>query len=357
MNLGSEPELNRFSLEAQCRFEQDKRLYSLRVNSLSLGVRIADALVDNLRLDQLGERLQPFTLHRARAQGIRETLSLILGLGKLRSGSCGMCKSDAVGRQQKPSRPCATLPASPPRLEAVTLSRSSLNAVHSELLYTCHDHRSRRTIPAIMSTSGAASARSQSQVNVQGRKQSQYGPAANYQSSQNRRTIYDQNLNKNRSAELSRASFAYIFSEMIVYAQRRVTGITDLEKRCASSTVTEANTSADTEIKLERTGLSAGSQVARLVAVQEPSPILLGHRCCTEPPPYAHPTSSAIHLYDTMAAAIWSSRRRLGEILGKQRRIHDHGQRPSCQHVHQCAQRDEPAQLRRLRCWNHRRRL
>lgn len=49
--------------------------------------------------------------------------------------------------------------------------------------------------------------------------------------SSTKRTIYDHNLNRTRNAELSRASFAYLFGEMITYAQRRVTGITDLEKR------------------------------------------------------------------------------------------------------------------------------
>ncbi|KAH0551751.1 hypothetical protein GP486_007031 [Trichoglossum hirsutum] len=47
----------------------------------------------------------------------------------------------------------------------------------------------------------------------------------------NRKTIYDRNLNRSRNAELSRASFAYLFGEMVSYAQRRVTGIQDLEKR------------------------------------------------------------------------------------------------------------------------------
>lgn len=47
----------------------------------------------------------------------------------------------------------------------------------------------------------------------------------------NRKTIYDRNLNRTRTAELSRASFAYLFSEMVTYAQKRVTGIQDLEKR------------------------------------------------------------------------------------------------------------------------------
>ena len=47
----------------------------------------------------------------------------------------------------------------------------------------------------------------------------------------NRKTIYDRNLNRTRNAELSRASFAHLFAEMVSYAQRRVTGIQDLERR------------------------------------------------------------------------------------------------------------------------------
>ncbi|PGH05150.1 hypothetical protein AJ80_08386 [Polytolypa hystricis UAMH7299] len=47
----------------------------------------------------------------------------------------------------------------------------------------------------------------------------------------NRKTIYDRNLNRGRNAELSKASFAYLFAEMVTYAQRRVTGIQDLERR------------------------------------------------------------------------------------------------------------------------------
>ncbi len=47
----------------------------------------------------------------------------------------------------------------------------------------------------------------------------------------NKKTIYDRNLNRSRNAELGRASFAYLFMEMVSYAQKRVTGIQDLEKR------------------------------------------------------------------------------------------------------------------------------
>ncbi|KJR89100.1 uncharacterized protein SPSK_06542 [Sporothrix schenckii 1099-18] len=45
------------------------------------------------------------------------------------------------------------------------------------------------------------------------------------------KTIYHRPLNRTRNAELSQSAFAYLFSEMVGYAQRRVTGIQDLEKR------------------------------------------------------------------------------------------------------------------------------
>lgn len=47
----------------------------------------------------------------------------------------------------------------------------------------------------------------------------------------NKKTIYDRNLNRSKNAELSRAAFAYLFVEMISYAQRHVKDIAALEKR------------------------------------------------------------------------------------------------------------------------------
>ena len=47
----------------------------------------------------------------------------------------------------------------------------------------------------------------------------------------NKRTIYDRNLHRTRGSQLSRASFAYLFSEMVIYAQARVKGVQDLERR------------------------------------------------------------------------------------------------------------------------------
>lgn len=47
------------------------------------------------------------------------------------------------------------------------------------------------------------------------------------------KTIYHRSLNRTKTQELSQASFAYLFGEMVSYAQKRVTGIQDLEKRYA----------------------------------------------------------------------------------------------------------------------------
>lgn len=47
----------------------------------------------------------------------------------------------------------------------------------------------------------------------------------------NGKTIYHRPLNRTKTAELSQASFAYLFSEMIGYAQRRVRGVQELEER------------------------------------------------------------------------------------------------------------------------------
>ncbi|CAM1507939.1 Fc.00g047870.m01.CDS01 [Cosmosporella sp. VM-42] len=47
----------------------------------------------------------------------------------------------------------------------------------------------------------------------------------------NGKTIYHRPLNRAKAAELSQASFAYLFGEMVTYAQRRVKGIQELEQR------------------------------------------------------------------------------------------------------------------------------
>lgn len=44
-------------------------------------------------------------------------------------------------------------------------------------------------------------------------------------------TIYERNLNKTRNAEVSLSAWAFMFSEVVQYTQKRVSGIGDLERR------------------------------------------------------------------------------------------------------------------------------
>ncbi len=43
--------------------------------------------------------------------------------------------------------------------------------------------------------------------------------------------IYDRNLNKTRTSEVSMNAWAFLFSEVVQYTQKRVAGIGDLERR------------------------------------------------------------------------------------------------------------------------------
>jgi len=46
-----------------------------------------------------------------------------------------------------------------------------------------------------------------------------------------RPNIYDRNLNKTRTAEVSASALTFLFSEVVQYTQKRVSGINDLERR------------------------------------------------------------------------------------------------------------------------------
>jgi hypothetical protein len=52
----------------------------------------------------------------------------------------------------------------------------------------------------------------------------------------NKKSIYDRNLNRSKNAELSRAAFAYLFIEMIAYAQKGAKDVGDLEQRYVEHT-------------------------------------------------------------------------------------------------------------------------
>ena len=50
-----------------------------------------------------------------------------------------------------------------------------------------------------------------------------------------RPNIYDRPLNKTRTAEVSASAHAFLFSEIVQYMQKRVSGINDLERRYAQT--------------------------------------------------------------------------------------------------------------------------
>lgn len=58
-----------------------------------------------------------------------------------------------------------------------------------------------------------------------------HATVASTKSSLNRPNIYDRNLNKSRGTEVSGSAFAFLFSEIVQYTQKRVSGINDLERQ------------------------------------------------------------------------------------------------------------------------------
>ncbi|KAF9535771.1 TRAPP complex subunit trs31 [Crepidotus variabilis] len=61
--------------------------------------------------------------------------------------------------------------------------------------------------------------------------QSLHAAAASIKAGSNRPNIYDRPLNKSRGAEVSGSAFAFLFSEIVQYTQKRVSGINDLERQ------------------------------------------------------------------------------------------------------------------------------
>lgn len=91
----------------------------------------------------------------------------------------------------------------------------------------------------------------------------------------NGKTIYHRPLNRTKTAELSQSSFAYLFSEMVTYAQRRVTGIQELEKRYAptprpSPSVIIIPTNNEPHTSLNVQGHPIGLKLLDLLLMREP---------------------------------------------------------------------------------------
>ena len=56
-------------------------------------------------------------------------------------------------------------------------------------------------------------------------------PSSQQKPNPSRPSIYDKNFNKSRLTEVSGSAFAFLFSEIVQYTQKRVSGINDLERR------------------------------------------------------------------------------------------------------------------------------
>jgi trafficking protein particle complex subunit 5 len=56
-------------------------------------------------------------------------------------------------------------------------------------------------------------------------------PSYSIRSSSRKPSIYDRNLNRSRGLELSHSAYTLLFAEMVTYAQNKVEGIAELERR------------------------------------------------------------------------------------------------------------------------------
>lgn len=89
----------------------------------------------------------------------------------------------------------------------------------------------------------------------------------------NGKTIYHRPLNRSKTAELSQASFAYLFGEMVTYAQRRVKGIQELEQRCVAPPYQwrRSPLSNTCNLRLNLQGHSIGLKLLDLLLYREPA--------------------------------------------------------------------------------------
>ncbi|KAH9060795.1 TRAPP complex subunit trs31 [Lactarius vividus] len=89
---------------------------------------------------------------------------------------------------------------------------------------------------SVLSSSSLSSAELLSPTNTSARFSLPSAPSITTATTANQKTlsrpnIYDRPLNKTRTAEVSAPAFAFLFSEVVQYMQKRVSGINDLERR------------------------------------------------------------------------------------------------------------------------------
>ena len=84
-------------------------------------------------------------------------------------------------------------------------------------------------------------------------------------SSPRKQSIYDRNLNRSRGLELSHSAYTFLFAEMVAYAQNKVDGIAELERRYSLSSRV-----ADREyFRLNEMGYRVGQRVLELLVWRE----------------------------------------------------------------------------------------
>ncbi|KAF2964466.1 hypothetical protein GQX73_g9113 [Xylaria multiplex] len=90
----------------------------------------------------------------------------------------------------------------------------------------------------------------------------------------NGKTIYHRPLNRAKAAELSGASFAYLFSEMVSYASKKIESIQDLEKRSMDPSFTHKTpylTRFIASARLNVQGHPIGLKLLDLLLYREPA--------------------------------------------------------------------------------------
>ena len=121
------------------------------------------------------------------------------------------------------------------------------------------------------------------------------GPGLRYPS--NKKSIYDRNLNRSKNAELSRAAFAYLFIEMIAYAQRGVSNVGDLEQKYVQRR-NHTKTHADEQTQYTR--IPNRPAVARPASLA----ILESSRQYTTD---SHPTPPPVHRANVISTPLWAA--------------------------------------------------
>jgi trafficking protein particle complex subunit 5 len=77
-------------------------------------------------------------------------------------------------------------------------------------------------------------------------------------------SIYDRNLNRSRGLELSHSAYALLFAEMVTYAQNKVEGIAELERRLVPAPKKWSN-----DFRLSEMGYRVGQRVLELIVWRE----------------------------------------------------------------------------------------